>query len=138
MHNHDRNPHKPQQPGTPLHPIMTAPRKVCFATIGATASFASLIHAVLSPSFLHTLSQNNYTELIVQYGADGEPPYTSRLQAINDTHGVKVSGFGLDQRGLSAYMALAKGVEEGGSEGVVISHAGVHSLTVEFRKLSCC
>ena len=103
---------------------MSPPRKVCFVTIGATASFASLIRAVLSSAFFAALHANNYTELVVQYGADGDPLYTRRLREIENKVGIKVHGFGLDQRGLGPYMRLAK-TGEGGIEGVVVSHAGM-------------
>lgn len=104
------------------------PSKVCFVTIGATASFSSLIQAVTVSAFLKALEQQGYTELIVQYGADGESYFNQRVEEVKDIHtatGVKITGFGLDQRGLGQYMVMAKTGGDGGVEGVVISHAGM-------------
>lgn len=105
------------------------PRKVCFVTIGATASFGSLVRAVLSNAFVTALTQDNYTDLVVQYGADGGPLYKSLLQELGNT-GVEVSGFGLDQQGLAPYMRKAKTGGDNGVEGVVVSHAGMHETRV--------
>lgn len=59
----------------------------------------------------------------MQYGADGASLYTQATEKIGSTTGIKISGFGLDQRGLGPYMRLAK-TGDGGVEGVVVSHAG--------------
>jgi beta-1,4-N-acetylglucosaminyltransferase len=108
-------------------------------TIGATASFSSLIRATVSSSFCHSLEQNQYTDLIVQYGADGDALFQSLLQDIaSSEHGsvINVSGFGLDTNGLDEYMKLAKtGGPGSGVEGLVVSHAGsgtiLHALRVD-------
>jgi len=101
---------------------MAQQNKICFTTIGATASFPQLIKSVLSVPFLSALKSHGYTELLVQYGEDGKSLYEplERLakEAMGET-GVKVSGFGLDKKGLGGYMRKAR---EGG--GVVVSHAG--------------
>ncbi|KAG9632819.1 glycosyltransferase family 1 protein, partial [Aureobasidium melanogenum] len=119
---------------------LTRPRKVCFVTIGATASFSALIRATVSPSFCHSLEQNHYTDLIVQYGADGDSLFQSLVQDVdanNNQHtAINVSGFGLDTSGLGQYMKLAKtGGDDGGIEGLVVSHAGsgtiLHALRVD-------
>ncbi|KAG9943909.1 glycosyltransferase family 1 protein, partial [Aureobasidium melanogenum] len=115
------------------------PRKVCFVTIGATASFSALIRATLSSSFCHALEQNHYTDLIVQYGADGDSLFQSLvhdLDADKQHAAVNVSGFGLDTSGLGQYMKLAKtGGDDSGAEGLVVSHAGsgtiLHALRVD-------
>lgn len=107
---------------------LALPKKVCFVTIGATASFASLIHAVLTTGFFDALQKHQYTDLLVQYGKDGEDLYTRRLKEVQDTDfyaGLRVSGFGLDGAGLGRYMRLARGGENDGVEGVVVSHAGM-------------
>lgn len=100
-------------------------RKVCFVTIGATASFSSLVRAAVCSAFCHTLEQNDYTDLIVQYGANGNELFDSLLQALGTTS-IQVSGFGLDKSGLSHYMQLAK-------TGVVISHAGSGTILDALR-----
>ncbi|GAB7345799.1 hypothetical protein MBLNU457_4061t2 [Dothideomycetes sp. NU457] len=111
--------------------------KYCFVTIGATASFASLIRAVLSPSFLAGLKAHNYTHLVVQYGADGASLYQAELRKTRETvqHAeVIIEGFPLDQSGLGKYMSLAKNGGDGkGQEGVVVSHAGSGSILDALR-----
>ncbi|KAI4716051.1 hypothetical protein E4T48_07731 [Aureobasidium sp. EXF-10727] len=115
------------------------PRKVCFVTIGATASFSALIRATVSSSFCHALQQNHYTDLIVQYGADGADLFQSLVHDIDsDNQGstINVSGFGLDTSGLGQYMKLARtGGDGSGAEGLVVSHAGsgtiLHALRVD-------
>jgi beta-1,4-N-acetylglucosaminyltransferase len=105
------------------------PRKVCFVTIGATASFSTLIRATVSLSFCHSLEQNQYTDLIVQYGADGSALFQSLVHDIDsDKQGtnINVSGFGLDTSGLSQYMKLAK---TGGD----VSHAGSGTILDALR-----
>lgn len=110
------------------------PRKVCFVTIGATASFASLIRHVVSTTFCMALQLLEYTDLIIQYGADGQPLYEAMLRKVQDTDcssypGLKFSGFALDHRGLAPYMKLAKTGGDDGVEGVVVSHAGIPPST---------
>lgn len=111
-------------------------RKVCFVTIGATASFASLIRAVLSNVFIMALSQNDYTDLVVQYGADGQLLYQSCIKELTNA-GIKIQGFGLDPQGLAPYMRDAKTGGDKGVEGVVISHAGMQERS-EYRERHTC
>ena len=109
---------------------MQNPRKVCFVTVGATASFDSLVKATLSPQFLEALKTYAYTDLRLQYGKDGQ----KLLEAFNESKGnisegaqdLRIGGFEFNKQGLGSEMRAAKG--EGNSvEGVVISHAGIHS-----------
>jgi len=113
------------------------PRKVCFVTIGATASFQALIRATVSSTFCNSLEQNDYTDLIVQYGADGHGLFQSLLQDVASKEqgaGVNVSGFGLDTNGLAQYMNLAKTGGGGSSvEGLVVSHAGSGTILQALR-----
>jgi beta-1,4-N-acetylglucosaminyltransferase len=113
------------------------PHKVCFVTIGATASFSALIRATISSSFCHSLEQNDYTDLIVQYGADGDALFQSLLQDVASSEkgsGVNISGFGLDTNGLGEYMKLAKtGGDGSGAEGLVVSHAGSGTILQALR-----
>ena len=111
--------------------VSSLPKKVCFVTIGATASFASLIRAVLSSAFFTALQAHRYTDLLVQFGADGKELYTTELKHVQDSGlytGITVNGFGLDQAGLGPHMRMAKTGGQGGSEGVVISHAGMENI----------
>ena len=105
-----------------------APRKVCFVTIGATASFDALLEAVLTRTFLETLEKFEYTDLILQYGKDGlsilERFRQSEEHVSASTSKINISGFDFNKQGLGQEMRAAKG-ENGGLEGVVISHAGM-------------
>lgn len=48
------------------------PTKVCFVTVGATASFEKLLREVLSERFVSKLKDTGFTHLVVQYGKDGQ------------------------------------------------------------------
>lgn len=112
----------------------TSNRRTCFVTIGATASFAGLIRAVLTADFLRSLEKHKYTELIVQFGAGGEKLFADcqnrareEIEAVDSTtiNSIKVEGFPVDTQGLDQYMSRAKGAKDAGAvEGCVISHAG--------------
>ncbi|KAK5112719.1 hypothetical protein LTR62_003817 [Meristemomyces frigidus] len=104
--------------------------KTCFVTIGATASFAALVKAVLSTPFLAALKQQGYEELLVQYGEEGKALYDSAVSTAQGS-GVKISGFGIDKAGLGRYMRQARGKD--GKEGVVISHAGSGTILEALR-----
>jgi beta-1,4-N-acetylglucosaminyltransferase len=104
-------------------------RKLCFVTVGATASFHLLLKSILDPIFLMALNQHGYTDLLIQYGKDGQqlfddfvanyPPGDPRR------HGIIVQGFDFNQAGLDNEMRLAKvNASENRSSGLVISHAG--------------
>jgi len=104
--------------------------KLCFLTVGATASFSALIEAAVSPPFLAALEAQGYTELSVQYGQDGKNLFEKCKAAAQSTSPkVKVTGFDLDRLGLGKHMRRAKGGStKEAVEGVVISHAGMRSL----------
>ena len=98
-----------------------ASQKVCFVTIGATASFDSLLRAAVHPSFLDALKECGYTDLRLQYGKTGKGILQeAKRQKIS---GLELTGFDFNKQGLGAEMRAAKG-EDGRVEGVVISHAG--------------
>ena len=105
-----------------------APRKVCFVTIGATASFDALLEAVLTRTFFETLEKLGYTDLVLQYGKDGLSILESFRQSEEhvsiSTSKINISGFDFNKQGLGQEMRAAKG-ENGDLEGVVISHAGM-------------
>lgn len=103
-----------------------ASRKVCFVTIGATASFDSLLRATLNPTFVEVLEQHGYTDLCIQHGKDGRPilqEFVNQYTKRAGTHTVNISGFDFNKQGLGAEMRAAKGQNDS-DEGVVISHAG--------------
>lgn len=105
--------------------MATANHKTCFVTIGATASFSGLIKGVLSPDFLEALENQEYTDLLVQFGQDGQELFNEHITAAKNSESgsvLNITGFALDKAGLGRYMRQAKGA--GAREGVVISHAG--------------
>lgn len=127
------------------------PIKRCFITVGATASFTSLIRNALSTSFLETLHKHNYTHLRIQYGKDGQKVFEDYAWVLPDDLkqrlSIDISGFDFRKDGLKEEMLAAKrgltvrgdnpikktGNNEedaetkeikAGVEGCVISHAG--------------
>ena len=104
--------------------------KLCFVTIGATASFHALIEAALEETFLKALQEAGFTNLLLQYGEDGGN-ILKRFQyavSVNDDlrHGITVNGFDFNKEGLAKEMRAAKGGNNA-AEGLMISHAGVPS-----------
>lgn len=102
-------------------------QKVCFVTVGATASFDSLIKATLSPPFLEALKTHGYTHLRLQHGKDGQK-MLDEFRGINHAadrgeQDLRISGFDFNKHGLGSEMRDAKG-EGNRVEGVVVSHAG--------------
>ncbi len=111
-------------------PVQTPrPQKVCFVTVGATASFDSLVKATLNPQFLESLKTHDYTDLRLQHGKDGEK-VLEEFRRSKGTMGdaaqdLSISGFDFNKQGLGSEMRAAKG-EGNDVEGVVISHAGTN------------
>lgn len=102
-------------------------QRICFVTIGATAAFDQLLHAVLTSQFLQTLRALGYTNLLLQYGAAGHSILESFEAKVAsgeaDNHGIDISGFDFNKLGLGQEMSSVKAVKDR-AEGVVISHAG--------------
>lgn len=102
-------------------------KKLCFVTIGATASFDSLIAAALSQEFLRTLCNAGYTDLLLQHGSEGQKIFEDFIIQYRidspERCGLNLNGFSFNKRGLGWEMKAAKG-GNGAEEGVVISHAG--------------
>ncbi|KZF19589.1 glycosyltransferase family 1 protein [Xylona heveae TC161] len=111
-------------------------KKLCFVTIGATASFDALISAVLTPEFFDALREANYTHLLVQYGKEGQLIFnkymSQRAEQLSARNNIVVQGFGFNKNGLAQEMRSAKG-NKGETEGVVISHAGSGSILDALR-----
>ncbi|KAL4920003.1 glycosyltransferase family 28 C-terminal domain-containing protein [Aspergillus aurantiobrunneus] len=113
-------------------------RKLCFVTVGATASFHLLLETVLYPTFLRALRQHAYTDLLIQYGKDGQLLFDKFVETYPpgdpNRHGITVEGFDFNQAGLDDEMRLAKAnPSEGRSSGLVISHAGSGSILSALR-----
>jgi beta-1,4-N-acetylglucosaminyltransferase len=106
------------------------PSKVCFVTIGATASFDNLLKAVLERSFLEALYDAKYTDLIIQYGKEGGKAIYDRFisangESVKQDTGLEITGFDFNTNGLGQEMRKAKGDPTIDSkEGLVVSHAG--------------
>lgn len=103
-------------------------RKACFITVGATASFDSLIQAALQPAFLGALAITGYTELAIQYGKGGKELFNRYLEEAKEQgpYGINVIAFEFTQN-MMQEMRIAT-AEEGREEGVVLCHAGTHKL----------
>ena len=110
----------------------SSPTKRCFVTVGATASFTTLIRAVLELQFLEALRRQGYTELRVQYGKGGKKTFDDYTWLLPDEQkqklGISITGFEFNKDGLQEEMLGAKRVygksKHQGVEGCVISHAG--------------
>ncbi|KAL4887044.1 glycosyltransferase family 28 C-terminal domain-containing protein [Aspergillus karnatakaensis] len=114
------------------------PRKLCFVTVGATASFHLLLQSILSPGFLKALHRHGYTDLFIQYGKDGHQIFDQFVANYPpgdpSRHGVRVEGFDFNPAGLDKEMRLAKAKpSEKRSSGLVISHAGSGSILAALR-----
>jgi beta-1,4-N-acetylglucosaminyltransferase len=103
---------------------MAARERFCFVTVGATAAFDALIQAVLHPTFLRSLAQQGYTNLLIQFGKDGRDLFSDSAKAAakSGPYGLKVQGFDLTKK-LRETMRITK-AEAGRLEGLVICHAG--------------
>ncbi|KAL3464080.1 glycosyltransferase family 28 C-terminal domain-containing protein [Aspergillus heterothallicus] len=112
--------------------------KLCFVTVGATASFLLLLESILNSVFLESLSRHDYTHLLIQYGEDGQSIFddftTKRPLGHPDLHGIVLDGFDFKQSGLDSEIRLAKAKpSENRSSGLVISHAGSGSILAALR-----
>ena len=111
------------------------PKRSCFVTIGATATFDSLITAALQPNFLCALRDHGFTNLLIQYGKgrSAYEEFENVFPAGCDTRcGINIQGFDFNPQGLRTEMLIAKGAKREAlrdvREGVVISHAGKHRI----------
>lgn len=105
--------------------------KLCFVTVGATASFKALLRSVLDEAFLSTLHELEYTDLLVQYGLDGYPIFKEFFDdhpsKSDAARGIQIKGFDFKKTGLVHDMRLAREDQsENRSRGVIISHAGTN------------
>jgi beta-1,4-N-acetylglucosaminyltransferase len=112
---------------------MPSPERVCFVTVGATATFDALIEAVLSKPFVTELLETDFTHLIVQYGKDNLPLFDRlRLQIPADIRSkLKICGFDFKTEGLTDDMIRTRKMFDRRNttvlkreEGLVVSHAG--------------
>lgn len=105
--------------------------KLCFVTVGATASFELLLKSILGEHFLCALQKHDYTHLLIQYGKDGQGIFERFIQdnppESEGCHGIQISGFDFSQEGLGQEMRLAQSDPSSDQEGgMIISHAGMY------------
>lgn len=105
------------------------PKKTCFATVGATASFNALVREILHQDFLAALKANKYTNLVIQYGQHGDELFRSFVKDNEDeilqNYRLTLAGFDFNVNGLKDEMCAAKAdPSTNTAEGLVISHAG--------------
>ncbi|GKZ35569.1 N-acetylglucosaminyldiphosphodolichol N-acetylglucosaminyltransferase catalytic subunit alg13 [Aspergillus brasiliensis] len=122
----------------PSPPLSKAAMKVCFVTVGATASFHLLLQSVLADECLLALQKLGFTHLLVQYGKDGQSlweDFQRRCPPGSDSrHGLEIDGFDFNQAGLDEEMRLTRAnVSEGRIGGLLISHAGSGSILGALR-----
>ena len=113
--------------------------KLCFVTVGATASFELLLRTVLDEPFLSALQQHGYTHLLVQYGKDGQPIFENFIQSnppgSEACHGIEIGGFDFNPAGLREEMCLTQtNTELGQNGGMIISHAGTQCFAFFYTK----
>ncbi|KAJ5990035.1 hypothetical protein N7499_010561 [Penicillium canescens] len=105
--------------------------KLCFVTVGATASFEKLIQQVLSPQFLETLAKRQYTHLLIQYGKGGSQTFEIFANGEQSHHGLIIGGF--DSKP-SIDRELMKTKKRDDQElGLIISHAGTGTILAALR-----
>ncbi|SLM36273.1 udp-n-acetylglucosamine transferase subunit alg13 [Lasallia pustulata] len=111
-------------------------KRLCFVTIGATASFDALIKEALSDPFLEALRDAGFSDLLLQHGKEGGKIFEDfrrrNATASERVCGVSIEGFDSNKAGLGQEMRAVKG-ENGTAEGVVISHAGSGSILDALR-----
>ncbi|KAJ5345003.1 hypothetical protein N7452_003007 [Penicillium brevicompactum] len=107
--------------------------KLCFVTVGATASFEALLEQVLTSEFLETLADRDYTHLLLQYGKDGEKIYNNFLQSGVSHHGLTLGGFDF-KPSIEPEMVMTTEREKPQQErGLVICHAGSGTVLAGLR-----
>jgi len=123
------------------------PEKICLVTVGATAPFNALIRAALTPQFLSSLSNHEYTCVVIQYGQLDPQNFTELVSELKDEekHGIEIQGFDFGRgASWSNLLRAVKGDHMGsvvawGKEntkkrklsrqrerGIVVSHAGTY------------
>jgi beta-1,4-N-acetylglucosaminyltransferase len=99
-------------------------------TVGATASFRTLIDAVTSKEFLKTLNSLEYSHLTIQCGPDLEYVKDNKLpgdqlEELLKEYKLIVKLFDFNKFGLGEEMKDCKAIRGKSREGVVVSHAGM-------------
>ncbi|KAJ5961703.1 Glycosyl transferase family 28 C-terminal [Penicillium viridicatum] len=107
--------------------------KLCFVTVGATASFQKLLEQILSSQFLEILAKRGYTHLLIQYGKDGQQVFQDFIDSDQPHHGLTLGGFDF-QPSIDAQMMMTVEREALGQErGLIICHAGSGTVLAGLR-----
>ncbi|KAJ5779627.1 hypothetical protein N7457_007347 [Penicillium paradoxum] len=107
--------------------------KMCFVTVGATASFKKLLEQVLSSQFLEILAKREYTHLLVQYGKDGQQIFQSFVDSEQPCHGITLGGFDF-QPSIDDYLMMTVERERHDQKrGLIICHAGTGTVLAGLR-----
>ncbi|KAJ5871431.1 Glycosyl transferase family 28 C-terminal [Penicillium soppii] len=107
--------------------------KLCFVTVGATASFEKLIEQVLTSSFLEILAERHYTHLLIQYGKDGDKIYQRFLDSNQSHHGVTLGGFDFKPSIEDEMMMTVEREQRQQERGLIICHAGTGTVLAGLR-----
>ncbi|KAK2788794.1 N-acetylglucosaminyldiphosphodolichol N-acetylglucosaminyltransferase catalytic subunit alg13 [Onygenales sp. PD_12] len=112
--------------------------KLCFVTVGATASFNALVLEVLGDPFLEALRLNGYTDLLIQYGQLGEAVFQEFKRdnetTVKEKYGLNIDGFDFNLAGLkNEILATKANPDTNQEEGLVISHAGSGTIMEVLR-----
>lgn len=112
-------------------------RRRCFVTVGATASFSSLLKEVLSKDFIDHLSSKGFTELLVQTGPDQDWALDKikfqTATCIQEGKGHETMRFPTIEAfsyttDMTSKMIACRGKPDQWLPGVMISHAGSGSI----------
>ncbi|KAI2795063.1 UDP-N-acetylglucosamine transferase subunit alg13 [Penicillium oxalicum] len=105
--------------------------KLCFVTVGATASFHELVQAVLQDAFLAELEKHKFTRLLIQYGKGGQEvfdAYRAEYESGKVLHSIEIGGFELCSD-MTRYLSMVRKDDIRFQElGMMISHAGTGSI----------
>ncbi|KAK2753068.1 N-acetylglucosaminyldiphosphodolichol N-acetylglucosaminyltransferase catalytic subunit alg13 [Onygenales sp. PD_40] len=112
--------------------------KLCFVTVGATASFNALVREVLGDPFLEALRLNGYTDLLIQYGQLGEAVFQEFKRdnetTVKEKYGLNIDGFDFNLAGLkNEILATKANPDTNQEEGLVVSHAGSGTIMEVLR-----
>ncbi|KAK8138742.1 hypothetical protein PG984_002122 [Apiospora sp. TS-2023a] len=101
------------------------PGKTCFVTVGATASFRSLIEEVVAPKFVAALAAQGYDTMIVQCGPDFE--YFESIRPSDPQ--VIMSGFSVESN-IMEYMRECAPSDKPRKRhmGLIVTHAGAGNI----------
>ncbi|KAI1933128.1 N-acetylglucosaminyldiphosphodolichol N-acetylglucosaminyltransferase catalytic subunit alg13 [Ophidiomyces ophidiicola] len=115
-----------------------SPVKLCFVTVGATASFNTLVREILNADFLEALRKQSYTHLLIQFGQLGYEVFNTFKNTsgpdLKEKFGLAIDGFDYNVDGLKQEMMAIKanpGLHR--LEGVIISHAGSGTILEAMR-----